>query len=240
MKHLFATVSVLALMAMPAMAQEKIWDKVETKLDIAAQASIKSEPDMAVISAGVVTNAKTADAALKENANKMAAVFAALKKSGIKDKDIQTSGINVSPQYVYEEKKAPAITGYQASNNVNVAIHDLKIVGSVLDTLVSQGANQINGPTFSIEDTDDLMDQARKDAMVKARKRAELYAAASGLKIKRILSISEQGGYNPPGPVPMFAMAKAMRADAAQESSPVSAGQVDVNVTVNVAYELGQ
>lgn len=234
----FALLCLLVLLAQPVLAQEPQCVPTITKLDISAQASVKSDPDLATVSAGVMTIAPTADAALKDNAKHMTSVFAALKKANVKDKDIQTSGLNVSPQYNYQENKSPQIIGYQASNNVTVILRDLKNVGPVLDTLVAQGANQINGPSFTIEEPDEIMDQARKEAVQKARKRAELYAAASGLKIKRILNMSEQANYGGP-PMPMMAM-KAMRAESADASSPVASGQVDVTVTVNVTFELGE
>jgi uncharacterized protein len=241
MKKLLATASVLALsLAVPAFAQENCGTTQATlsTLTISADADVKAAPDLTMISAGVVTTAPTADAALKENAQKMTAVFGALKKAGVAEKDMQTSGINVSPQYNYQENKSPTIIGYQASNNVNVALHDLKSIGPVLDTLVAQGANQINGPTFSIDEPETLLNKARQEAVAKARKRADIYAAAAGLKIKRIVSMSEQTGYSgPPMPYQMMAMKGREVADAA--SSPVASGEVNLTATVNIVYELG-
>jgi len=228
---------ILSLLAMPAMAQENCALKDQTTLAISAQSDVKAAPDIATISAGVVTTAPKAEAALKDNATQMNAVFAALKAAGIADKDLQTSGITLNPQYVYEEHKSPRITGYQANNTVTIIVHDLKKIGPVLDTLVAKGANQINGPSFTIENPEELLNGARKEAMTKARQRADLYAAAAGMKIKRIVTISESSN-SVPVPYPMMAVRKmAMAADAAAPT-PVAAGEVTLNATVNVTYEL--
>lgn len=221
----------------PAFAGETICDSDMTTLVVSSQADVNAAPDIAEVTAGVMTTALTAQDALKQNSEKMNAVFAALKKVGVAEKDIQTSGINVNAQYNYQDNQSPKVIGYQAVNNVNVRFRDLKNVGPILDTLVAQGANQLNGPNFTVENPDPLLDGARKEAVEKAKKRAELYAAAAGMKVKRIITLSEQSGIE--GPRPYAAMkVRAMAADAAP--TPVAAGEVNLNVTVNVTYELTQ
>lgn len=229
----------LIIAAVPAFAQSENVRPDMTTMNISAQVDVKTTPDQAQISAGVMNIGKTAQQALQENAGKMTTVFAALKAAGIPEKDIQTTGVNISAQYVYEENKSPRITGYQATNNVNVVLKDLKNIGKVLDTLVAQGANQLNGPTFSVEDPDKILDEARKEAVAKAQKRAELYASAAGIKVKRILTISESTSNNQPMPYPMMAK-RMMAADSAGASSPVASGEVGLSVTVNITYELGE
>lgn len=230
-----------ALTALPlvAMAQEGHEDHAPkpATLNITAQVDVKAAPDIAHISAGVVTVAKTAQEAMSENAKQMNAVFAAMKKAGIADKDQQTSGMNISPQYVYEQNKSPVITGYQAHNNVNVLVRDLKNIGPVMDALVAQGANQINGPSFSIEDSEDLLNEARKEAVQKAQKRAAIYAAAAGMKIARIQSIDENS--HSQGPIPYQPMMRAMAMkDSAESSTPVASGEVTLSISTNIVYEL--
>ncbi len=208
-----------------------------TTLEVSAQSNINAPPDMATISSGVVTNALTADAAMQENAKKMNAVFAAVKAAGVAEKDMQTSGINLYPQYDYKQNnEQPRITGYQANNNVSVILRDLKNVGPVLDALVKEGSNQLNGPTFGIENQDEFLDKARAEAVKKARKRAEIYASAAGMTVKRIIAISESTGYNQP---PVYPMMKAMAMDGgARAETPVASGEVGMSVTVNVKFEL--
>lgn len=212
-------------------------EKEMTTLTISAESEVKAAPDIATISAGVVTVDLKADVALKQNSVKMNEIFAALKAAGVAEKDMQTSGITLNPQYVYEENKSPKITGYQASNSLSVLIRDLKKIGPVLDTLVSKGSNQINGPNFSIENNDELLDKARREAVTKARKRAELYADAAGMKIKRIMQISESSHMSAPMPMMNFRKMEMMAADAGS-STPVAAGQVNMTANVNIVYEL--
>ena len=214
-------------------------------LNIAAEGKSTRTPDLAVFSAGVTTQAATAGAALSENANRMTAVIASLRKAGIAERDIQTSNLSVNPVYG-QPKRLPdgsfdqqeqIIVGYQATNQVSVRQRKLDSYGKVIDTLVANGANQVNGPTFQIDNADGAMDEARIEAMKKARARADLYAKAAGLRVVRVLSISENAGWSPPQPQVMFA-----RADmaSAPKSSPVAAGELEMTVTINVSYELAQ
>jgi uncharacterized protein YggE len=205
-----------------------------TRLDVSAEGAVTRTPDIATISAGVVTQTPTAAAAMQENARRMTATVAALKAAGVADRDIQTASINLSPQYRYAENKAPEITGYQASNQVSVRFRDVKNAGKILDTLVAQGANQINGPVFSVEKADAAIDEARVAAIKTARARADLYAQAAGLRVKRILSISESQGYSPPPyPVPMM-MARAEKA----ADTAIEPGEQKLSVNVSVSFEL--
>ena len=162
-------------------------------------------------------------------------VLAAIKAAGVADKDVQTSGISLNPQYRYEENQPPRITGYQASNTVNVKLREVAKMGKVLDALVASGANQVNGPSFGIDDPEPLYDRARLDALKAARARAETYAGALGVRVRRIVSISE-GGAAMPSPMPRMAMMKAE----AYDSTPVAAGESSVSVNLDVVFELGR
>ena len=204
---------------------------------VSAQADVRIAPDVATINAGVVTQAETADAAMTDNRTKMNAVFEALKKAGIADKDMQSAGITINPQYRYAENQPPVVTGYQASNTVNVTLRDMAAVGTVIDALVSQGVNQLNGPTFDVEDKDSALNEARTKAVGKARDRAKLYAEAAGVKITRLKNLSEQSMMSPQTPYPMMRMA-AM--DSAASSTPVAPGEVMLSVTISMTYEIGE
>ena len=205
-----------------------------TRLDLTAEGEVTRAPDIAAISAGVVTQGATAAAAMGENAQRMTATVNALKRAGVADRDIQTSSLGLSPQYRYADNEPPVITGYQASNQVTVRFRDVARAGAILDALVAQGANQINGPSFALDHPESALDEARTLAVTRARARAELYARAAGLHVKRILAISESGGgYNPPQPMPMMAMA---RRDVAQ--TPIEAGEQKIAISVAVSFEL--
>ena len=208
-----------------------------TLLSVSAEASAKRVPDVATISTGVVTQAADANAAMRANAVQMDKVMAAIKAAGIGERDVQTSGINPNPQYKYVENAPPSIVGYQASNTVNVKVRDLSKLGKVLDAFVEQGANQVNGPSFEVDKPDEAYDEARVAALKKAQARAQTYADALGLKVRRIVSISE-GGASFPRPMPMM---RAMAADAgfAKETS-VSPGETTLSVNIDVVFELGR
>ena len=208
-----------------------------TLLSVSASADAKRVPDVASISTGVVTQATDANAAMRANAVQMDKVMAAIRKAGIAERDIQTSGINLNPNYKYVENAPPAIIGYQASNTVNVKVRDLSKLGKVLDTLVEQGANQVNGPSFEVDKPEEAYDEARIAAIKKAQARAQTYADALGLKVRRIVSISE-GGASFPRPMPMM-MAMAADGMRAKETS-VSPGESTLSVNLDVVFELGR
>lgn len=206
-----------------------------TLLSISASAEASRAPDIATLSTGVVTQAADANGALRANSEEMTRLVSAIKAAGIADRDVQTSGINLSPQYRYAENQPPVITGYQANNTVNLRVRDIRRLGAVLDALVASGANQINGPTFEIEDAEGVQDEARAAALKKAQQRAETYAASLGMRVRRIVSISEGGGFQPPRPM------MAMRA-VAQDSAapPVSPGETTLGANLDVVFELGR
>ena len=208
-----------------------------TLLSVSATAEASRVPDIATISTGVVTQAADANAAMRANAQQMDKVREAIKAAGIADRDVQTSGINLHPQYRYAENQPPTITGYQATNTVNVKVRDLTKLGKVLDAFVASGANQVNGPSFEIDKPDEAYDEARLAALKKAQARARTYADALGLQVRRIVSVSEGGG-SLPRPMPMM---RAMATDAgmAKETS-VSPGETTLSVSIDVVFELGR
>jgi len=206
-----------------------------TFLRVGAHGESRRVPDVAQFSAGVVTQAPAAGAAMRANAQRMAAVIAALRQAGIAERDIQTSSISVEPQYRDGPNQKPTIAGYQVTNTVHARLRELARIGEVLDALVHEGANQIEGPNFAVDKPEAALDEARTDAMAKAKARAELYAGATGLKVRRIVSISETGEAAPP-PRPMMARASV----SAYAATPVAAGENTLAVDLEVDFELGR
>ena len=239
MKKLLLTLAATtAMAASPASAQVAAPVFAQpvsgTRLDISATGEVSRVPDVAVISAGVVTRSATAVAALAENATRMERVRAALKRAGIADRDIQTSTVSLNPDYRYAENQPPQLTGYSATNTVNVRFRDIKATGKILDALVAEGANQINGPSLTIDKPEAALDEARTRAIANGRARAELYARSLGMRIVRLLSVSETGGYGG-GPVPMMARGAIAQMDAKTEVVP---GKQQLQVSVNMSFEL--
>ncbi|HEY1708569.1 MAG TPA: SIMPL domain-containing protein [Rhizomicrobium sp.] len=227
--HPFARAAAIALLflARPAFAEEP------RILTVSGHGEAAAVPDQAHLSAGVTTQARTAAAALAQNAAQMNAVFAALTKLGVPEKKIQTSNFSVSPQYPQSNNDAPPrIVGYQVANQVDVTLDDAKKLGPVLDALVGAGANQIDGVSFGFADPKGLAAKARADAVTDATERAQTYARAAGVSLGPIVSITEAGEGNP-APMPMM---RAMEATAAR--TPVVAGEQTVTATVTIVWEL--
>ncbi|MBU3078037.1 SIMPL domain-containing protein [Sphingomonas quercus] len=231
--------SILALAAVAAgataAAAQPAMPPVGTHLTVRAEGQVNRVPDVATISAGVVTQAQTADAAMAENARRMAAATAALRKAGLADRDIRTASISLQPQYRYANNQPPVLTGYQASNQLSVRFRDVTRAGAILDALVAQGINQINGPDFTVDQPETALDEARADAVRIARARAEVYARAAGLSVARIVAIDEGGDALPPvRPVMMMARAAAPQA----ADTAIEPGEQKLSVTVTVSFEL--
>ncbi len=229
----------LSAFAMTASAQTPATPAASTDgtlLAVSAHAETTRVPDVATISTGVVTQAADANAAMRANATQMDKVMAAIKDAGIAERDIQTSGVNLNPQYKYSDGQAPAITGYQARNSVSLKVRDIGKLGKVLDALVVSGANEVNGPSFEVDQPEAAYDEARRAALDKAQVRAAMYAKALGLRVRRIASISEGAGFQPPGPMPMMAMARGK----AESDTVVSPGETTLGANLDVVFELGK
>jgi len=207
-----------------------------TRLDVSASGEVTRVPDLAIISAGVQTLQPTATGAIEQNATRMERVRAALKRAGIADRDIQTSSINLNPEYRYVENQPPVLTGYRASNSVNVKFRDLKRTGAILDALVAEGANQINGPSLTIDRPETAYDEARVKAVAAGQARAQLYARALGKRVVRILSVSESGGYTPP-PMP-YARDMVMASGQQAAKTEIDPGTQQLSVSVSMSFEL--
>jgi uncharacterized protein len=204
-----------------------------TRLEISVRGEVKRVPDIAVISTGVITQSADAATVMRDNAARMARVLAALKRAGVADKDVTTSAVNLSPQYRYNNNQPPVITGYQANNQVTVRFRDITRSGAILDALVKEGSNEINGPSLTIDNPEAALDEARVAAIKAGRTRAEIYAAAAGMKIKRIISISENEGMSVvPRPV-MQMMSKSAEAD-----TVIMPGEQSLGMTVTMVFEL--
>ncbi len=204
-----------------------------TRLDVVATGEVTRVPDIARINAGVISQAVTATEAIRQNAQQMNRVVAALKRAGIADRDIQTSSINLNPEYRYADNQPPVLTGYRASNQVNVRFRDIAETGKILDALVAEGANQINGPSLEIDKPEAALDEARQAALTAARARADLYAKALGKKVSRILSISESGASQP---MPIMMTARMANQDSAM--AKIAPGEQTLSVSLSVSFEL--
>jgi uncharacterized protein len=236
MKKLFLASLMLAAVALPVPAaaqQASITQTIAgTRLDINATGEVTRVPDIAVITAGVVTRSPSATGAIQDAAERMQKVLASLKHAGVENRDIQTSNVSLNPEYRYPENQSPQLVGYTASNQLTIRFRDIKSSGKILDALVSEGANQINGPSLTIDKPEAALEEARANAVQIGRARAELYARSLGLRVVRIVSVSESGGYAaPPPPVPMMARAQ-------MASTSIEPGEQKLQVNLAMTFEL--
>jgi len=233
MKHPVALAAVFAaawLVGAPALAQSEF----PSAISVTGQAFVSVRPDLAQLDAGVASDGKTAREAFEANNAAMAKVLAALKGTGLEEKDFQTSRLSLQPQYAPNRSSPALITGYRASNRVTVKLHDLSKLASVIDALVGAGANDVGNVSFTVEDSSKLLDEAREKAFADARRKAEIYARAAGVSLGAPLSIAEGGA-----PAPVF-RAK-MMAEAAmpmQTSTPIAQGEETLPVTVSVSFAI--
>jgi uncharacterized protein len=232
-------IAMLALplvLCAPALAQAQTGaDPGPRLLTVGGEGEVKAKPDQAVLSAGVVSDAKAAADALAANSRKMNQVFATLKRFGIPDKSIQTSDFSVSPQYPdYNSKEPRRIAGYEVSNTVTVTVDDLGKLGPALDALVASGANSLGGIGFSVRDEKPLEAAAREAAVKDAMAKAEALARAAGVTLGPIVSIGEG---QVAAPMPMRRM-MAVAPMAAAAPPPVAAGEESVTASVTVMWEI--
>jgi uncharacterized protein YggE len=229
---IFLAAALAAGAAAPAYAADR---SLPRTISVSGEGEVSGKPDSAHFSAGVVTRASVASAALTANTNAMNRVFDALKAIGIPDNKIQTSNFSVQPQYPPFRPDAPEqrnIVGYQVSNQVSVTLDDLSKLGTALDALVKSGANQLGGVSFAMTNPKPVAERARALAVADAMAKAKTLASAAGVTLGPLLSIQEGTALRPG---PMFAEARAALAPA---PPPIAAGEQSVTVNVTMMYAI--
>jgi uncharacterized protein YggE len=224
LRVLFAVFVIAAAAQMPAQAAEPIGKLIT----VTGEATVAAAPDAASIRVGVSSQGKTARAASDANAKDMTVVIAAIKESGVADKDIQTTSLSLQPQYDPNKTGAARLIGFQANNQITVKIRDIGQLPNILDRAISAGANEMSGIEFVVSEQGKLLDKVRADAISDARRKAEIYAETAGMKVGRVMAISEEGPAAPPRTF------QAMRAGAAA----IAPGEQMLRAVVTVSYEL--
>ncbi|PTE20970.1 SIMPL domain-containing protein [Cereibacter changlensis] len=221
--------TALAMPAAAAMAEAE-----SPRITVTGTGSVDSRPDMATISLGVTTQGGTAAEAMGRNSEELARVLEKLRASGVEDRDLQTSGLSLNPNWTNSnDGTAATISGYVASNQLTIRVRALDSLGGILDAAVKDGANTLNGVTFGLTDPKPVEDEARKRAVQDAAARAALLTTAAGVQLGQVLSITEGGGFEPPRPM--------YRMDAAEASAvPVAEGEVSTAASVTVVYAINQ
>lgn len=205
-------------------------------LSVSATAKAESRPDMAVVTVGVVSEGATAQAARDQSSSKMNKVIAFIKQAGIGDQDIKTSQFYVSPKYNYSNQQQ-TVVGYQANQTITVRVKNIDKSSQQLETIVdgavTHGANQVQGIDFAFEDSESLVQNARKQAIDKAIVNARQIANDAGLKLGRVVNVITSDSGNP---APMFRASMAALEKAS--SSPIELGSQEVYATLTVVFEI--
>lgn len=223
---LLISAAIAVAVSGPAVAQQA----APPTITVTGEGVIEAVPDIATLMIGVTTQGETAAEALAANSTALDAVLARLTAAGIEARDMQTSNLSLNPNWTGYDSGTPKIVGFVASNMLTVRVRALDRLGAVLDATVADGANTLNGLTFGLANPDPVLDEARKEAVADARAKAELLADAAGVKLGKVLSISESGGV--PQPMPMF------RAEASAAPTPVQGGELGLTATVTIFYEI--
>jgi uncharacterized protein YggE len=238
MRNLILSLAAVGAAALvPAIAQERPADPgdMPRTLSVTGEGQAFGSPDLALMSFAVVTDDKTARGAVEANAERMSRVRDALKELGIEARDMQTTGFNLDPQYSQDDRgrmDTSKIVGYRAANTLSVRLRDIEGVGAAIDRAVGAGANSLSNLSFDFQDSDKILEEARRNAMADARAQAELLAEEARVRLGKVMTISMHS-YRP-GPQPM------MRRMAMDEmaSTPIETGESSLSATVNVTYEI--
>ena len=220
------------LYARPATAQTSVGVPGMRQVTVVGHGEVKGKPDTATVQLGVDTEAASAKEALAQNTTQAQAILAKLKDLGIAEKDIQTSNFSIYPTYGTDGRQ---ITGYHVNNSVTVKIRELDKAGTLLDQVVQVGANSVTGISFSVDDPQALLNQARTQAMQDAKARASQLAQAGSATVGEVLVITENIGSKPPVPV---MLERAAAADTAGQAVPVQPGEQSFSVDVQVTFGL--
>ncbi len=231
-----AIVGALIVFNFAVLAQDSADKTTRPSIRVTGDSTVTVKPDQAEISIGVVTQAPAAQPAAAQNAQKQDTVIAEFRKLLGAAADIKTISYSLSPNYRYpKEGGQPTITGYTATNVVQVKTPDLTQVGKVIDLATGSGANTIQSLRFTLKDESSARAQALREASTKARSKAEAIASALGLKIQRVLRV-EEGGLMTPPLMEYGGNLQAMRAQVA--ATPIESGSIDVRASVTLTVEV--
>ena len=226
MRHLIAALA--CMLATSALAEDR------TTLSVTGSGVATAAPDMAVVTIGVVESAADASSAMDRVSDGVSRLLAAISEVGVDDRDVQTTGLSVSPRYAppRPNQTGPRVEMYQAANSVTIRVRDLDLLGPLLGDLMGKGANALNGLRFDVADPAPLEATAERLAVEDAARTARNLAAAAGLTLGPILSMSEGGQIGGGMPV--------MRSFEMAESAavPVAGGEVSRAASVSIVYEL--
>ncbi len=201
-------------------------------IEVSGRGRVNVQPDTAIVSFGVDTEADTAVEALEENNTRMTAVISATQEAGIAAEDIRTQGISLQPVYnTPTEGTAQEVTGYRASNIVQVTVNNLDDLGALLDDVIAAGGNTISGIQFEVSGQEDLLATAREAAINDAQQKAQQLIGLLGGELGQVVTVVETGGY---APIPITVS----REESLASAVPIAPGSQIVEATVLITWEI--
>jgi uncharacterized protein len=206
-----------------------------TRVNVVGDAVVQAQPDTAILTISVVTQARRAIDAQQDNATKSDAVVQALKAAAGTGAEVKTSGYSVQPMRVYKEGQPPTITGYETRNTVTVTLSDLKKLGTVIDAGSQSGANDISGISFTLKQDRAARERALTEATREAMNKAQVIATALGGRVVRVVEVQEEGFQRPP--VPVY-QAEAFMAKRDSVATPIEVGSLDITSRVQLIVEV--
>ncbi|MCX6726087.1 MAG: SIMPL domain-containing protein [Candidatus Shapirobacteria bacterium] len=242
-KFLAITISVLVILTLYfrligpiPFSVNQITTEKKTTFDVQAEGKVTAVPDTAEINLGIQSNKPTVEAAQKEANEKINNITSELKKLGIEEKYIKTSNYSVYPDYNYQAGQK--ITGYNVNITLTIKVKDLQKINNVIDIATAQGANQIGNLSFVIDDDklESLKMEARKQAIEKAKIKAKEIANAGGIKLGRLVDVTESvSSYNP---TPLRTPATALAGGGVEDKqTQIQAGESEITINITISYE---
>ena len=207
-----------------------------TRIMVGGDSIVQAQPDTAIVTIAVVTQARQAMDAQQQNATRTDAVIRALKAVAGAGAEIKTSGYSLQPQRVYKEGQPPTISGYEARNSVTVTTSELNKLGNVIDAAAQAGSNEVSGVAFTLRQDRPARDRALSEATREAMSKAQVIAQALGGRVVRVVEVQEEGfQQRPPQPI-LQSEAFMMKRDAA--ATPVEVGSLDITSRVQLIAEV--
>lgn len=231
MKFQSAVFAIVIALTTPVLAQETRGSII----NVNAEGISEARPDMATIRLGVATTGRTAPLALEQNSQRINSLMEALRAAGIAERDIQTSALSLHPN-----RRERVVSSYRAVNAVTVRVRDVEATGRVIDAVVSAGGNTVERISFSFQNPSDQADVARRNALLEARRRADLYAQTLGLRVVRMIEMSEPGAVR--SNVEQLELTATLTTDSLLDELPqiipIAPGEVTTRASVSVSFEI--
>ena len=233
MKKFFSLMIFILMICSTALAAEN-----PPTISVTGEGQVEAQPDRATISVGVVTREKNPSAVQAANARAATSVINSIVALGVERKNISTGNYNFSPNYRHTDNGKKILEGYEATNSVTVIVDDLNLVGKIIDTALSHGANRVDSLSFGLRNKNSYQDEALRLAVLDAKRKAEIAAAALGKNILGVRSVSINS--NSVSAPRNYKMARAMAEDSAAFETPIESGTLTCSASVQIYFEISR